>query len=540
MTTSCHAHIWCGEDVSYIMGIRVGGYAPHLGMVLTKGSLGGYSMERDETLGCDDRGDILLHPSAFTLEPGERYHLEWQLFWHDGEEDFYQKCRELSHFIDIETQRYVYEPGQRFTINITPSFSFEPQSVMIKRKEEDPKQIQITDQSVEVTDLIDEVGEVTYHIQIGSVQTVCRILIQLPIAELVRRRCRFLANKQQYHNPHSRLDGAFLIYDNEEQKLHYDALCDHNAGRERIVMGTLLASYLQIDPDPEILSGLNQYADYVYRELFDDTTGEVFQDAGKEQDSVRLAHYPWMAQFFIEMYILTKERKYVTDAYLAMKYYYEHGGLEYYAVEVPDVELIYYMEITGMECEIRTMQNYLYHHARYMMKIGTDYPAYEVKFDQRTVASAAVRLMKCSMSRREKGFLAAAEEHLKILSYFSGHQPDYRLYESAIRHWDGYFFAKRASFGDTFPNHQSALTGNVWGCYAEIIGKPELRKKAQACFDSAMGLFYPDGSATCVNFMPLKVNDQPIYGADPWANDQDFALYYAWKFHKRQNGLEIE
>ena len=43
----CHAHIFCGENTSYIMALRMGGAAPHLGMVLTKGSLSAYSIERD-------------------------------------------------------------------------------------------------------------------------------------------------------------------------------------------------------------------------------------------------------------------------------------------------------------------------------------------------------------------------------------------------------------------------------------------------------------------------------------------------------------
>lgn len=43
----CHAHIFCGENTSYIMALRMGGAAPHMGMVLTKGSLSAYSVERD-------------------------------------------------------------------------------------------------------------------------------------------------------------------------------------------------------------------------------------------------------------------------------------------------------------------------------------------------------------------------------------------------------------------------------------------------------------------------------------------------------------
>ena len=32
MTTKCHTHIWCGENISYVMCLRMGGEAPHLGL----------------------------------------------------------------------------------------------------------------------------------------------------------------------------------------------------------------------------------------------------------------------------------------------------------------------------------------------------------------------------------------------------------------------------------------------------------------------------------------------------------------------------
>lgn len=58
----CHAHVFCGENTSYIMALRMGGAAPHMGMVLTKGSLSAYSVERDLKLQSNDRGCFWLHP----------------------------------------------------------------------------------------------------------------------------------------------------------------------------------------------------------------------------------------------------------------------------------------------------------------------------------------------------------------------------------------------------------------------------------------------------------------------------------------------
>lgn len=45
MNYRCHTHVYCGENTSYIMALRMGGDAPHLGMVLTEGSFSGYSID---------------------------------------------------------------------------------------------------------------------------------------------------------------------------------------------------------------------------------------------------------------------------------------------------------------------------------------------------------------------------------------------------------------------------------------------------------------------------------------------------------------
>lgn len=532
LTNRCHAHIWCGGEVSYILGLRMGGEAPHLGLTLTRGSLNCYSIERDREQLSHDRGDILLHPAPFNLEPGESYELEWVLFWHEGEADFYRQLKDFGRFIEVQAEKYVYETRKKVSMRLVPSFPFTPDSVKILRNGMDVNMI-ITESQVEISEFLEDPGEYEYRIEIGGVHTVCRIFVQLPLKVLMRKRCRFITENQQYHNHHSRLNGAYLIYDNEEQKLHYDSLYDHNAGRERVGMGALVASYLQTDRDQDMMDSLKLYIDFVYRELYDEKTGEVFNDAGRDNSFKRLYNYPWMAIFFIELYQLFQDKKYILDAYNVINYYYAHGGMEYYAMELPLVQLICYMEMEGMEKEIRSMMQLLYQHARYIIKNGTHYPPHEVKYEQRIVVTAANILLRFYMLQKEKQFLAAAEEHLKILSLFNGHQPDYRLYECAVRHWDGYWFGKRGKLGDTFPHYWSCFTGIAFDCYALATGRNKLRKKAEACFAGSLTLFKPNGSAYCVNMFPYMVNGEPAGGLDPWANDQDWALYFAWKYLQR-------
>ena len=107
----CHAHIFCGENTSYIMALRMGGEAPHFGMVLTEGSLSGYSVERDIKRSSNDRGCFWLHPSPKEFAPGEEMHISWKIFSHNGKEDFKKKAKKFSSVIWVEAERYVHKSG---------------------------------------------------------------------------------------------------------------------------------------------------------------------------------------------------------------------------------------------------------------------------------------------------------------------------------------------------------------------------------------------------------------------------------------------
>lgn len=121
----CHAHVFCGENTSYIMALRMGGAAPHMGMVLTKGSLSAYSVERDLKLQSNDRGCFWLHPSAQEFAPGDTMKLEWKVFPHQGREDFREKLRAFSQVILVDAEQYVIYPGETSKVTIEPVFQAE-------------------------------------------------------------------------------------------------------------------------------------------------------------------------------------------------------------------------------------------------------------------------------------------------------------------------------------------------------------------------------------------------------------------------------
>lgn len=528
MTNKCHAHIWCGGKISYVMALRMGGEAPHLGLVLNSGSIGGYSVERDIKRASNDRGDFILHPSPFSLAPGESYTVSWTLFFHDGKEDFYTKAAQYcKKFLNVHADKYVLFGGETSNVEIKTNFSFTENDVQILLNHE-RIDFTVKNNSVLFQAKTDACGELKYQICIGGVHTYLRMIVLPALTELAASRCRFITKKQQYRKDSSRLNGAYLVYDNESNSMFYSPLYDYNGGRERIGMGLLIALYLQTKHDADMEKSLSDYAEYVRRELVNEETGEVYNDYMRDDSYKRLYNAPWFALFYVEMYKLYKDRGYLITAYKIIMNYYENGGSEFYPIELPAAELINLMRSEDMNAEKLTEQ--FLRHADRIAETGTKYPSSEVNYEQSIVAPAADILLKAYMLTNDEKYLSAAKRQIDVLELFNGLQPDYHLYETAIRHWDGYWFGKRRMYGDTFPHYWSALTANVYSDYARITHDNEYLKKAEYSFRGVMSLFMLDGSASCAYVYPVTVNGERAEYYDPYANDQDWGLYYMLKY----------
>lgn len=530
MTGKCHTHIWCGEETTYIMALRMGGEAPHLGLVLNSGSIAGYSVERDLERRSNDRGDFILHPSPFSLAPGESYTVSWTLFFHNGKEDFYNKASKYCEkFVDIRADRYILFGDEGSNIEIKTNFSFDEKDVQILQNGENID-FAIIDNSILFQAKSGMQGEIKYQICIGGVHTYLRLLVLPALDELVKARCRFIAGKQQYKKENSRLNGAYLIYDNEENAMFYSQRYDYNGGRERVGMGILLALYLQREQDTMIEDSLLRYAEYVKRELVDEKTGEVYNDYMHDKSHKRLYNAPWFALFYIELYKLYRKRDYLITAYKIMTNYYENGGSKFYPIELPAVEIINCLKAEDMKTEISTLTECFIRHADYIAETGINYPRSEVNYEQSIVAPAADILLKVYCLTKDEKYLNAAKKQLDVLELFNGLQPDYHLYEVAIRHWDGYWFGKKKMYGDTFPHYWSALTANVYRTYGDITGNDVYRKKAESSYRGIMSMFMSDGSARCAYVYPVTVNGRKAEYYDCYANDQDWGLYYMSKY----------
>ena len=102
--------------------------------------------------------------------------------------------------------------------------------------------------------------------------------------------------------------------------------------------------------------------------------------------------------------------------------------------------------------------------------------------------------------------------------------------EVAIRHWDGYWFGKRRCFGDTFPHYWSALSGLAYRETEEIAGSGIYSRKTEKTLRGVLSMFREDGSASCACVYPMCVNGRKAGFYDPWANDQDWGLYFMLKY----------
>lgn len=529
MTNRCHAHIWCGEEVSYVLALRMGGRGPHLGMVLNEGALRGYGVEREPEKMSNDRGDFILYPSPFSLAPGERYTLAWTLFAHGGKEDFFRKaavCCEK--FLDVRAEKYVLFCGEQGRAWVTPAFAFADDAVHVSVNGEEAETT-VNCGVISFQTAASAPGELCCDIRVGAVHTRLRLLVLPGLLELAAGRCAFLAKRQQYHREGSRLDGAYLIYDNEDEACFYAPEYDYNGGRERVGMGLLMAAYLQRRRDGEMERSLLQYAAYVKRELVDEQTGEVYNDYMCDNSYKRLYNAPWFALFYLELYQLYGTRAYLDAAHRIMMRYYEEGGEAFYPIMLPALDLDACLRAAHMDEKAGEFEERFIRHADFLVRTGTDYPASEVNYEQSIVAPAADLLLQAYELTEERAYLDAAKKQLAVLELFSGVQPDYHLNEVAIRHWDGYWFGKRRMYGDTFPHYWSSLSGIVYRRFGRICGDEAYMEKAEKSLRASLSLIGADGTASCAYVYPMSVNGRAGGFYDPYANDQDWGLYLALK-----------
>ncbi|MBP5640297.1 MAG: hypothetical protein J6X55_12505 [Victivallales bacterium] len=531
----CDAHVWCGGGYSYVHAMKMGPFHTDIALVLTQGALDCYSVERVMEESSNDRGDIVLHPASCHLLPHDEMALEWKLiaFPHGH---FQEVLLAMDEGLWVEFKRETVFPGEKFELTVTSNHIGDDVSVVCKGHEIPYVK---SGKRLVVEYLPQEQGEHRFDFRMGEKRFCVFGYSCTDFDELLEKRVRFILSHQQMLDSRSPLYGAFMIYDNEENCQYYNYRWgDHNANGERIVMGFLVCKWAQLHPeDVEAAKAIDLFEKYLLREIYDVETGIVHRNIGKQSTRIRLYDAAGLINFWLELYRLKKKDIYLQWIARSIRQFYSAGGFHFYPNGTLFSDAIGTIREAGFQTEAEELTALLRKHVMQMCATGLNYPPHEVRFEQ-TIATPAVAIPAAYYSNVEKNpdILCYMRSQIDLLSRFSGDQPDYRLNEIPIRHWDEYWFGKRRVFGDTCPQQCCCLTARSYRLYSMATNDGGYREKAAKCLRNCLCLFSPDGRASCAYLYPFSVTMRHKDGSictprvrgeffDPFANDQDSILY---------------
>ena len=322
----CTTHVWCGGNVCWMQSVRNRGEAPYLLMQLTEGSIDDYSISYDISRvrnAAYFRGVIVLHPSSMVLLPGQKitYRFRYRFVNESPEKvplDFKNTMR-------FTAQKYSWLQGEK--VNLVLECAEPWENAVIQCDGENIPYEKVGNTAVCCCSF-DQLGEKHITAEVDGKKTWMNVQVILPVSEILERRARFITEKQQYHRPGSHLDGAYLIYDDQEKRIHYSANMweqDHNAARERLGMGIVVCKQLQKKYDEKMMQSLKKHRAFIERELIDADSGMVYNDAGKSMRH-RLFNFPWFSTYYLEWYHLSGEKKCIEIAAKILLKYYELDG----------------------------------------------------------------------------------------------------------------------------------------------------------------------------------------------------------------------
>lgn len=520
-------HIWDGESAAYVNAVRMGGYPPHLGLIVTEGSINRYeiSARGREKGNSQTRGVISLDLPDMILQPGEKSILQWHIFPHTGYEDFCKKVLNRGGVI-VRCNKYVFEKGETARVILTSDKSLKD-CIVEKNGVEVPVTRKGNKWIAETT--MEQLGEVRFDFFYGKEkQTYAACLVIDNADSLIQKRVNFIQTHQQMNKPGDPRYGAYMVYDNEGDSIYLNNTPnanppDRDEGGERLGMGVLLAEQYLKTHNPKTKASLLKYADFVHKLQTEDyVTYSTTDHNGRN----RGYNYVWVAEFYFQMYKVTGEKQYAVDGYRTLQSFYRQFGYDFYAIGVPVRLSLHVLKMAGMKQEYEDLKRDFIKMGNVFVENGLNYPKSEVNFEQAIVAPAIIFLEQLYLQTGIKKFLNAAKNQMPVLEAFSGAQPSYHLNGIANRHWDDYWFGKREMWGDVFPHYWSTLTAAAYHYYFLCTGNEIYQKKAENIVRNNLCLFFSNGSASCAYVYPYKVNGIKAQFYDPYANDQDWALVY--------------
>lgn len=522
LRTHCHTHIWPGGEGAWINAVRMGPFGKSLGLALIEGAFDRYSQ-----MGChsNERGLFVLSPAGVILKSDEEYSWAWEMFWHEGTPDFEDQLLRFNNQVVVHAEHFTVFEGEtiRFTMRCAqkPTVTIEGEAVAVSQE----------DGVYAVWYKPVRCGAHRFDIGTEYGTTYAEFNVKIPFEQLLEKRVRFLVDKQQCRDSESPLDGAFLIYDNTTEKIYFDNLnSDHNACRERLNMSFVLAEYLRHKPDASVRAALDRFVEFIFREIYDEQTGEVFNTIRKNRNALRLYNAPGVMFLFSEVYFVTKDKRLLTCALRLAEAYYKIGGEKCYSNAVEIRRVLAAFDEAGMTQEREAMRAYFKRHADNMVKNGLDYPKHEVNYEQTIVTPAVKCIAEMGLESRgteREAYLEADRAHIDCLWRFAGMQPSFHLNGISIRYWDDFWFGKQRLFGDTLPHHLSCLSARAYLSYARLSGEKIWIDRAQECIRNCLCLIDDEGRGHAAYVYPYRLNEARGEFYDEWANDQDLPLYDA-------------
>ncbi len=305
-------------------------------------------------------------------------------------------------------------------------------------------------------------------------------------------------------------------------------------------MALTLIRYLQTHDDEKLHRSIELYMDFLFREFYEEKTGEVFNNIGKNADMIRLYNSPGVMLIFSEMFYLTRDNRYLDNILMLAKKYYSIGGEKCYSNAVAIRKVICAFELSGRNEDKAKMLAFFNFHVDNIIGNGLSYPKHEVNYEQTIVTPVVCCISEAGLYSDDREFyITEAEKHIDVLDRFSGSQPSFHLYETAIRYWDDYWFGKNRCFGDTLPHHLSCLTARAFAAYARLTGDMRYAERAEECIRNCMCLIGDDGKAHAAYVYPHTVNYRDGEFYDEWSNDQDLVLYDAMNASDLVNAFEF-
>lgn len=516
---ACVAHVWCGGDVAWVWAGHPSGERRYYSAVLTQGSISSYSLHCDASrapTGAFYRGSPVLNPPRLRLAPKGSAVFAFRIRESERRPD-----RDLMGPLQVTADNYSPSVGEEVTVRIATK-----DGVREERRR------------------FDEPGEKVVTVEEAGRRTFVRLNVLEDLDVILLRRARFIARRQQAGEDRGPLSGAYLIYD-DETKETVVGKTDHNAGRERLGMGVVMAMAARRSGDAEIRSSLGRHRAFILRELFDSETCTVYNEIGRDNSWHRNYNYPWMALYWLETWKLTRDVTHLRYAAGTLRAYYERrGGFREESPGLDPGATIRALESAGLSDEAAALRTNLIKHADNILSRRGRTTSAEVSVTHGGANLRGSILAQAWEQTHDPRYRDELASELVRAAAFSAFQPDYRMAAQPVRHWDGFWFGGETLYGDTFPQWLGALNGemhrraeSVTGCDCSRIWRTNLR--------GVLSAFRADGFASCAYYPFLKetfVDNRngfrPFASAgvrrggrwDKWANDQDWSLYYAVHF----------